>query len=772
MAKHRNPGARERTSLAPYNFVALPKRVYSIDEGTRSDHEPATPPWCAHDRYLEGTHSGWIDLKLTAETPLYVRCAPPVAHAAEEDTRTNRHRQDFFHHGEPAEPVIPGSSLRGMTRALVEILGFGAFRWFTDRQLIYRAVGDQTSLGDHYRTAFLGPDRGGGGLRKVFEYPVGRVRGGYLRVQGGERYIQPARMVRGETLVHVEDAAAGSAVNLRLRSLGDNTDYGANDVLPVWLQPPARRETHVTGEHKDVELELARVREAGAVRHRGEGGKAPAGFVPATLVRSGGAPRKHMHCAIYEPDPALARPADWIPIGHNLWSIYTEDRELARGIPTRKLREDGDPLFYLVDETGELIFFGPTLMFRLPYKRSISDFVPSALRDPETLDLAEAIFGTVDRKPAIKGRVFFEDALYERGRESEDPFLAPGDAGLRSPKILSGPKPTSFQHYLAQPQPDSRKTLKHWASEPEETEIRGHKRYWHKPGTGEAEGPDPFEETVSRDSQHTVIRPVRKGTRFAGRVRFENLTDIELGALLTALHLPPSKRHHVGMGKPLGMASTRIEAGLHLLDRHERYARLVAGDGVVETGEIGEAKARSVAERAWAAFEKTILNHAERSGELEEAPRTLWEIPRLAELGALLEWDDAPPAAETGYKRPQDEREKFPRFWKERTVLPDPGGVLKPPRAGGGTGGGGSPPAPVKKDALKPGAVVQAIVLEEKTKKGGWRFQVKGTETKAVLHPQSPEPPDLEPGREVRLKIRTGGTTPQLAWEGEGQESA
>jgi len=770
MAKHRNPRTRDRTSLAPYNFVALPKRVYSIDEGARSGSEQATAPWRAQDRYLDGTHSGWIDLELTAETPLYVRCAPPVAHAADEDVWTNRHRQDFFHHGDPAEPVIPGSSLRGMTRALVEILGFGAFRWFTDRQLIYRAVGDETSLGDDYRLAFLGPDRGGDGSRKVFDYPVDRVRGGYLRLRGGERYIQPARRVHGETLVHVEDAAASTAVNLRLRSLGDRSHYGADDVVPVWLQPPTGRESHVTGGRQGVELKLARVREATAIRRRGEKDRAPAGFVPATLVRSGGAPRKHMHCAIYEPDRALAKPEDWIKIEHDLWSIYKEDRELTRGIQTRKLKDDGDPLFYLVDEAGELIFFGPTLMFRLPYTRPISDFVPPELHSPETLDLAEAIFGTVDRKPAIKGRVFFEDALWQRRTQSEDPFLEPGDAGLRSPKILSGPKPTSFQHYLAQPQPDSEKTLKHWASKPDETEIRGHKRYWHKRGNGEAEGPDPFERTVSRDSQHTVIRPVRKGTRFAGRVRFENLTDVELGALLTALDLPPSKRHHVGMGKPLGMGSTRIEAGLHLVDRHERYARLVTGDGAVETGEVEDERAKRVGERARTSFETTILKHVERSGEVDKAPRTLWEIPRLAELGALLEWDDAPPAAKTGYKRPEDEHVPFPPFWKDRCVLPDPGGVLDRPRGGAATGRRGETDPPVKKDPLQPGTVVQAVVLEEKTKKGGWRFQLKGTELNAVLHPQSPEPADLEPGRELQLKVKAGGTTPQLTWEGEGKE--
>ncbi|MGD2071699.1 MAG: hypothetical protein PVI57_23745, partial [Gemmatimonadota bacterium] len=363
MANHQNPRGDARTSLAPYNFVALPKQVHAIRTG--GDETPAVTaaPWAAHDRYLEGTHSGWLDLRLKAETSLYVRCAPPAAHAADEDPRTNPHRRDFFHHGEPAEPVIPGSSLRGMTRALVEILGFGAFRWFTDRKLIHRAVGDQSSLGDRYRETFLGEDRGTPRSRKVFDYPLQRVRGGYLRLHGGDRFIQPAREIHGETLVHVEEDAARDGAKIRLRRANDRNAFGASDLTRVWLRRPATREPHLTGKDKDVELRLARVREAGDIRPRTAQAAPPGGdFVPATVVRSGWSPRKHMVCALYEPDPTKNAPAQWLEIPHDLWKVYEEDRDLTRGIPTRKLRTDGDPLFYLVDDHDGLVFFGPTLM--------------------------------------------------------------------------------------------------------------------------------------------------------------------------------------------------------------------------------------------------------------------------------------------------------------------------------------------------------------------------------------------------------------------------
>ncbi len=172
--------------------------------------DDGTAPWQKNDVYVPGLHSGWIDLTIRAETPLYVRCAPPVEYASEEEPRTNRHRQEFFHHGDPQRPVLPGGSLRGMIRSLVEVLAHAKLTCslFTDRRLIYRAVGDTTSLGIRYRDAVLGSNQAQMPQMR-FEYPVNRLRGGYLRRRGSDWFIQPAQdTVNGETFVHVEYDAA------------------------------------------------------------------------------------------------------------------------------------------------------------------------------------------------------------------------------------------------------------------------------------------------------------------------------------------------------------------------------------------------------------------------------------------------------------------------------------------------------------------------------------------------------------------------------------
>ncbi len=615
---HANPSPN-RKSKAPYNFVPLPEKVYPAP-CVKKDH---------FAEYNSEARTGWIDLTLTTETPLYIRCGPDVNkicnhEGTEQDhaklTRTHRHRQNFFHHGNPDCPVIPGSSMRGMIRSLVEIMGFGKMQWFANKQLIYRAVGDRSSLGEQYRDLMLGPNQKTRPKMK-FEYPVSKLRGGYLEKNGPDWAIRPAREFKGESFVHVEDNHCPSG---RLGTVKD-----------VFVKPVSR--TATTRSNPNLELNLAYT-DVSATKQ--------SGYKKGVLVRSGNMHRKHMHCVIYEKDPC----AKLIPIPRHKWKLYEEDRDMTRGIPTRKLTKDGDPLFYLVDASGELVFFGPTMMFRLPYKHSIQDFVPQAIRDPKTIDIADAIFGTIDSDPPLKSRVFFEDLRWN-GQNS--PFMQ-NHNGRRSPKILSGPKPTSFQHYITQ---DNLQNLHHYNSSPKKTMLRGHKRYWHKRGA------KPFENELRDDStQHTVIRPVKEATIFEGRIRFENLSDLELGALLSALQLPETMRHQLGMGKPLGMGTARIEATLHISERigaGSRYTSFFTNGGKLNLGELSPKENLKISDNAREEFRKAIVQHCS-----SPLSTDLWKIPRLQVLALMLEWQDPPNKTETEYQ-PLN-------AWRDRRVLPTP----------------------------------------------------------------------------------------------------
>lgn len=795
LPRHVDPENVQRLSYAPYNFVPLPDAVMPaplLDDGTA--------PWQKHDVYAPGLHTGWIDLTIRAETPLYVRCAPQVEHASDDEPRTNRHRQEFFHHGDPQRPVLPGSSIRGMIRSLVEVLSHAKLPCglFSDRRLIYRAVGDTTSLGIHYRDAVLGPNQTQMPQMR-FEYPLNRLRGGYLRRRGSDWFIQPAQTVNRETFVHIEYNAA----NVPARPTQQPPPYGPQDLIRVYLRPPAQRTTPPRTNHNLI-LNLAHVQNpADVVRVQGNT-PCPSGFVPAVVVRSGHmttrrngqtVDMKHMHCAIYDPDDSIPE-ADWIPIDRELWEVYEEDRDLTRGIPSRPLRLDDPnhrledqqgfytPLFYLVDDQGRLVFFGPTMMFRMPYPHWLAEFVPERLRRNDVIDLAEAIFGRV-QPSAIKGRVFVEDAVWDG--QGGNPFY-PDNQGRRTPHILGTPKPTAFQHYLAQPHNQQqgaanrplgadRQTLCNYhhpleggphdltnnqdrtIGQTDGTVIRGYKRYWHHP---KAVDTSRFRNDLVRDNdrdkkQLTIIRPVKKGTNFRGRLRFENLTDLELGALLTSLQLPPSKRHHLGMGKPLGLGSVRVEAALHLTNREQRYASLFDGAG---RANLGATNSDTVTDQCRAAFACAVVLHhnATSAPPVANGADGLWSIPRLRALSTLLEWDDAPPGDRVSYA-PPDAQPGNLRWWRDRRVLPTAEFVAgvptevtllapsaaapRPPRLATAT--------PQPRTTYSPGAQVDAVLLSERTKKGGWKATLAGTTLSGPV--QGTPPADAEAGTTVPLVV-------------------
>jgi hypothetical protein len=60
------------------------------------------------------------------------------------------------------------------------------------------------------------------------------------------------------------------------------------------------------------------------------------------------------------------------------------------------------------------------------------------------------------------------------------------------------------------------------------------------------------------------MRPVPSGVKFRFQVRFTNLSKFELGALAWVLELGKEGALHLGMGKPLGLGSVRLNPILHL----------------------------------------------------------------------------------------------------------------------------------------------------------------------------------------------------------------
>lgn len=126
--------------------------------------------------------------------------------------------------------------------------------------------------------------------------------------------------------------------------------------------------------------------------------------------------------------------------------------------------------------------------------------------------------------------------------------------------ILNGPKPTYYPNYIVQKhkdgvlQGDGYTTLM-----AEDAEIRGWKRYPVRPSVEVAE--------LSRDQQankdiQVTLNPLigKPALSFRSKLRFHNLSQCELGAVLWAMQWggDASLRHSLGMGKPFGFGQVSL----------------------------------------------------------------------------------------------------------------------------------------------------------------------------------------------------------------------
>jgi CRISPR-associated protein (TIGR03986 family) len=408
------------------------------------------------------------------------------------------------------------------------------------------------------------------------------------------------------------------------------------------------------------------------------------GGVQGVRVKTGPMQGKKLDCVFGLPDFSQAE----IPIPYEIIAKYRE--QITKG--QQDFLEESNsalrhmqPVFYIV-ENRELVFFGHAMMFRLPCLSSVRDFILSQLRSfietrgEEISDLAEAIFGYSREKekginPTYKGRLFFSDAHCLK-KSTEDIWLTNDEAKVINPKILSSPKPTTFQHYLVQPKETdaASEKLKHYPSKlVQETVIRGHKLYWKKAQVTRQQIEACPEDVRNADSQYTEIKPIKAGISFKFRIYFENLNKVELGALLWVLDIAQDKKYRLslGMGKPLGMGAVEITHELYLNQRQDRYQKLFDG----QQWFTGYADTPALTEPYINKFDTYIRN------KIGAAEASLKEVRRIKMLLAMLSWDEAPPSDQTRYMEIERDASKpyigNPRNGKvneyaERPVLPTP----------------------------------------------------------------------------------------------------
>jgi|NOAtaT_7_FD_contig_121_360159_length_4634_multi_3_in_0_out_0_1 CRISPR-associated protein (TIGR03986 family) len=635
-----------RKAIAPYNFVELPDKIVEAE------------PLPDGDRYHGDRYTGKIECTLTTSSPLYIRCGLTISDFKEE--KESKDNPEFFYTADKLKPVIPGSSLRGMLRTLVEIITFSKIdRVAGEEHFFFRAVATtekSDSLAAEYKK-YVKPDL---------------VKAGYLKKEKDIWFIHPTKDVGSISFAWIKETNVPSTLSF-LRFNDDNPEYKPQ-YLPVSFTGTPKKATG-----KDNRYFMSSV--SPTIQYP---------MTTGTLVSSGNmkqgnepSPRRN-YCVVFQKSSRPLLQLEPIAVQHYCNSLT--DFQKAFFSENSGFLADDRPVFYSQPKSGEKVvsFFGQSPNFRIPFSpegnghaATARDFIPTHLKDPEgkdegrepKIDIAEGIFGYVRgnkfENQARSGRVSISDATcIDYVLDEKEPIIVP--------KILASPKPTTFQHYLVQPEDTKaeKSELKHYASDPtRETVIRGHKLYWHQGEAAEIKHPNPQEAEEKQAKQITKIKPIKAGVSFKFNVHFENLSNIELGALLWILDIAQDDdyRLSLGMGKPLGMGAVKIEYQLYLSKRQARYKSLFANE-------------------SWAVGESLEINPSfvsEFENYMAVELGSFQKHRRIDMLLKMLNWKDSPPKDDTRYLEIERDKskpyfgsskpnEKTVNEYKDRLVLPSP----------------------------------------------------------------------------------------------------
>jgi CRISPR-associated protein (TIGR03986 family) len=206
-------------------------------------------------------------------------------------------------------------------------------------------------------------------------------------------------------------------------------------------------------------------------------------------------------------------------------------------------------------------------------------------KERKQITFAEQMFGLVenngdekteDEKLSLAGRIYPSAAKFV-GIQNSDGSIREvknvsecyennptNDDGLTILKILDSPKTPSPALYF-KPNYIPKNKLNAKTNEPQ-----GRKFYLHD----NSNQGRPWETKKPNENltQKMKVKPVKASSVFNFYVDFENLSSLELGALLYSLHPNKEFHHKIGLGRPIGLGTVKIEIlDLSKIDRYKRY---------------------------------------------------------------------------------------------------------------------------------------------------------------------------------------------------------
>ncbi len=490
------------TIKAPYNFVPLEDKVFFPEWQNRISQDIP---------FSDGV-SGRIDIKIEAKTPIFVRNGQ--AQLTEQEKKNGG--DDSFSHTSDNRYFIPGTSIKGELRNVLEILSFGKMTQVQDARFGIRDLNDK-----NYRNL------------------INNVQCGWLTRRGNYYIIEdcgePLRISPKDLDKHYNSAL----LNFDTKLKGNATDEEKSAFKKYQLLGAlSNKENDVDFSKLERRFSFFKDDKSRRIYKIDEKGNKSGTIVctgqPGMRNEERGTGKYYEFVFIKENGTAKEMVVT-DEVMSDFKTIHKNNTDFNK--LWRKIIETGCgkvPVFFTIAKKDGLRYvnaIGLSYMFRFPATSSIYTAIPPKLLSNEYKDLAECIFGTATQNHELKGRVFISPAFSIRQvQECKE---------VRT--TLSSPKPSFASLYVEQGS---------WMNA--NARIKGRKRYPVRSSTWGNE--------TGNGNTETRFIPLAAGAEFSGHIYFHNLKKVELGALISALTFNDHAEcfHSIGEAKPLGFGKVKI----------------------------------------------------------------------------------------------------------------------------------------------------------------------------------------------------------------------
>lgn len=566
---------------APYNFIPFPEKVVyrhvieekPVEGKEKDDTEVILKDLgengqdISHNSFKKDKKTGYITYRIEVKTPTFIG-----------DGDGNFFEID-------GTPMIPGSTVRGKIRSTAEILSCAYPEFVRDDKLWYREMMNKGILKDAYEDFIKGNQERN--IKKV-------VKAGYISCIGNKQYkIIPAkkdkngysyRDIKEGDLRKIKQNEDNKNLLQRINFMYENKN-GTD--LDLWNKINELKDEKKPINKKIAELEkridklsseeITQLKELKSQRDKRQkniedilGENENLSFKPyflqvaydnrymikdinkkatsdlcGILMNSYNLHVKQNHYLIFEKD----RDSRSLIIGNDIvnrfnTSVKYQQKKIYGQFQLPKSWEE-KPVFYVLDDDDNVASFGFTPYLKIPYEKSVCEGIKTKKGEENfKIDYVQGLFGFTNlsfEKNSIsyKGRVRFTNARLVNNIGFNEEIN----------KSLIGPKISSFQLYLNQPNNKNNVATKIYS---DDFELRGQKFYWLKDKADRRDSGGVNKKLCSQ------LTPIKEKAIFQGKIYFENLSDDELGLILMAIKPFETAKDNIGQGKPYGFGQVEF----------------------------------------------------------------------------------------------------------------------------------------------------------------------------------------------------------------------